>query len=660
MKKFIRDCKSTLSVTIVLMLLMSMMMGVFSLSANADEEVFNPKVVNNPVLVFTDFDKYLDEVVALSYFDEPCNDYLWRTTLSTISVGFNDKDSKRKVNSINRVTYTYHGDNVEFTDEAFYKTAESFGLLLVNNPLNYHVAHIIEGKYSDKITSYYFARNYRTTRYDYIQFIESIEKAKITLNIYYDNSDEPQSVDVDIVCSDSLPIQRENLLRTGYNTVQQQVITINLSNSNKSDNEAITELDNAIKEVQKIKNEELSRLYADIDSKDPIVLPMDDLSNSVELVQTRVGDNIVYNNQRSVNFGNSAVSSVRDENNDEYDGNIYILPNGSYSSDDDIYELYKYIFLNGYGYYYLVVDDKLYNLNLSNDLDSIPNFKDGYFVKYIDDYYTGIPGSDYDQEKIDDLISYTPQYFKSDSKYYAFTRLGLNRFRIGIKNPDHEKSKMIIDRLNELKTTSFFTDCEREYLYSDEINDLNFQDNKWNDLMIQFEMYAYWGWWGYGYSSFSFSHLDKYPNKKYSDYRDYEFFFGPNYYYSNNQSSYFSHIYIRSHTPLYYYYNNRYNGNHSYHNYNYDAQVNYALPDETSYSLFYKLIDIINDLGIEIDYDNSYYPNINKFFNVDEENKVYVADILDELGVKAEKGKNQSYLAYMIILKVLTVIILLP
>ena len=164
MKKILRDSKSTLSIALVIMLVLSMMMGVFSLSASADEDTLNPKVTNNPVITLQDYESYYNNYVPESYYDNPLEDNIWRKCLSTICVSIDDSESQRKLSSVNHVTYTYNCGDVDFSDDAFYKTVNDFSLMLVNTPLNYHASNIIEGKWSDKFTSYYYYKNYHYYR----------------------------------------------------------------------------------------------------------------------------------------------------------------------------------------------------------------------------------------------------------------------------------------------------------------------------------------------------------------------------------------------------------------------------------------------------------------------------------------------------------------
>ena len=585
------------------MLVLSMMSGVFSLSASADEEQLNPVVVNRPTLTFKDFINTDDEYLKEDAFDQTCYDDIWKRTLNTICVNLDDTNSVRKTSEINRVTYTYHDETVEFTDEAFFKTVDSFGLILVDTPLNYHASHIIDGKWSDKITSYYFPTNYRTTKEDYIYFLNAIAKAKITLNIYYNDNEAPYEVETKVysggVSQFYRNLKNDHIGGTAYSCV----LAINLSNSNKTAHEAFSDLDNAIKDVQIVSDNAVSRLYVDIDSEKPIVLPMSDISPSAELVQTRVGDSIVYNSKGSVNYGENTHNEQS-----ENDGNIYLLPNGSYSSDDDLVELTKYIWQNGYNYRYYVLDNTIYEI-YGFTLTQIPNFKDGYLVKYVDNYYKNFSGST--NSVIDNFNSSNVKgnSFKSSSPTACWFSGNLNRFRLSINYTDtnSDKSRLFMEKLEELS------------------QNLSDSDTQWlNYLRISFS-YSYEYKYKnnssiyYSGSGTSFYWMDNYSeNIKYRDY-----YFKPgvaNDYQTNNGSYEYYNITSTNIDSIYF-------------NTSYDT-----LP---SAAFMKKLVEIINEVGFDINYNASYYPDINGFITADESNKIYISDILDELNIQHENGKNQ-------------------
>ena len=429
MKRYIKDCKAALCTALAVMLVLSMMSGVFSLSASADGEELNPVVVNYPTLTYCDYERYYGDNLNDSFYDQPCSDDVWRLTLSTICVNLDDSNSERKTTAVSRITYTYQDENVEFTDEAFFKTVDSFGLLLVDTPLNYHASHILEGKWSDKITSYYFPTNYRTTKEGYKRFLSAINRAKITLNIYYDD-DNAFSVDVGVFEQDVSPFARSS--GDQYHTIAAFVLPINLSNSDKSANEAFLELENAIKEVKTVKDDTVSRMYVDVDSDAPIVLPMDDISPSVELVQTRIGDTVIYNSYGSVDFGNNSVNALQADDT-EYKGIIYMLPNGSYAHDEDLGELLAYMWQNNYPYRFYVLDGEQYIIH-ANTGYSIPNFEDGYFLN-IDNYYKSFLGVS--TTVIDNM---NKNLFRSSSSTYDSFSGSLNSFRMYCQTYDHDKT----------------------------------------------------------------------------------------------------------------------------------------------------------------------------------------------------------------------------
>ena len=88
---------------------------------------------------------------------------------------------------------------------------------------------------------------------------------------------------------------------------------LRLAHSKTIDDSDFYQLENAIAYSQSVNRDTTNRYYVDIESEENVVLPMDNMSQYANLVQTRVGEDIVYNTPYSYDFGENAIDPVSDK-----------------------------------------------------------------------------------------------------------------------------------------------------------------------------------------------------------------------------------------------------------------------------------------------------------------------------------------------------------
>ena len=113
-------------------------------------------------------------------------------------------------------------------------------------------------------------------------------------------------------------------------------MVINLSHYSSITQKDFYELDNAIFGKQALYDETSGIVYADIESKDNVKIPMNDMTGTATLVQTRIGDNVVYNAPGAVDFQEYALPSM--PQGADY-GRVFYMPDGTYSSEEDVHLL---------------------------------------------------------------------------------------------------------------------------------------------------------------------------------------------------------------------------------------------------------------------------------------------------------------------------------
>jgi len=370
MSKFKRECQSALATALTIMLVLSMMMGVFSLSASADENNNFPTVLNKPVLVYRD-----------AWWT---NGTLSNNVFSTISIRLDDSNSNFNISDITdiRYHYTVEDDGISRDDQARWYIADRFGAVLVN------VGTLISSYEGFSSNDDYFRSS--TSRKQFLFVLESLGRSSLSLDVYFKNGDV-MPIEVGVVDEKLVSSTRSTAWETAGS------ILVRLAHSKLIEDEDFYSLGNAIAGVQSVNDNTTNKYYVDIDSKDEVKIPMNEMSDTVELVQTRVGSNVVYNSYGSVDFGDN-IPSVSNGQADV--GTVYYLPNGAYASNDDPTELVNYI--QQKGIFYPVGEIHGNPINLWNfyaddsyDISSLYQENFGDFVDnlyFYSDFYTNLDG----------------------------------------------------------------------------------------------------------------------------------------------------------------------------------------------------------------------------------------------------------------------------
>ena len=179
-------------------------------------------------------------------------------------------------------------------------------------------------------------------------------------------------------------------------------LLLRFAHSQDIDEDSLTELESAIFTLASVNNDSTNKFYVDIDTtKENIVFPMDEMSSQLELVRSRIGDTIVYNNEYSVDMGVNSVAHISHGENDY--GTIFYLPDGSFATEKNLNAIGNFFYRNGIRFAEL--DGKLYNIdilvygyddtyNLQQRIDILRQiFERGY---YYTDFYEPLPNSNGD------------------------------------------------------------------------------------------------------------------------------------------------------------------------------------------------------------------------------------------------------------------------
>ena len=619
MTRFKRECKSALSTVLTVMMVLSMLMGVFSLSASADGEQVYPEILNKPVLVYADKTEYDKSKNDYSY-DEIRSDRPW-DNLSTISIRLDDTNSTNKVSNISNVTYTYKDADIgaDFTYNARYTRAERFGLLLVATDINNKVSNIIEGRYSNQSYSYFNENNYRTSFEGYKKYIESLGRCELTITIYYNDGSE-QPISVGVLDDDTLPLRSTGMETAGS-------ILVKLAHSKEIENQDFYELSNAIVAVQSSNDDTTNKYYVDLDSEENISIPMNEMSDYVELVQTRIGNNIIYNTDRSVNFGKNAIPAVS-KGEVDYNGHVYHLPNGTYASDDDPFDLLNYIssvnsnssnnYTNRWRTDFGILDNELVYISpywwsetaqtWNLYMEKFPDFVErGYLIKNsnatIDptssnNYYVGLPDTEYSL----DVIHRQTSYYNNNSSYYA-------RFQVSFEDESNEKSLVFAQKLRDRYNSDTISSNVRRY-------------------MQQYPFCVYLsGKNSTGYSTYG----------------------------GNNLSSLIDTLNYG------YGWTDPFIGRVTFNAYNFNTGSYKLYPDQYCYELLDLILDVAEEAGLTIVPDECYMPDISRMreddgssggtdgihsVNPDDYEIISFMDLLQELGITVEQGQMKKVMTY--------------
>ena len=144
---------------------------------------------------------------------------------------------------------------------------------------------------------------------------------------------------------------------------------------------------------------------------------MNDMTGTAALVQTRIGDNVVYNAPGAVDFQEYALPSM--PQGADY-GRVFYMPDGTYSSEEDVHLLLQLLISENP---ILVYNGKMYpGLTQQDFYEPLVTAKSPEVaklgIKYIDEgelmlnVYTGLPNTQFTREDIDKLMSDNPKLFE--------------------------------------------------------------------------------------------------------------------------------------------------------------------------------------------------------------------------------------------------------
>ena len=363
MKTIKTECKSTVALALVIMLLFSMMSGCLTLSASADEVVF-PKVLNRPTVSYN----FLDSNWAnrILYTDYP---YCFsRDSQSekgifdgTMALTLDDSEAgEHKIGDIQTIKYDFSDKdkNVSVSgDVQGWRSVEGLDtVVLAVNPFEFVKAKMdqiapipFDGSkycaengcwqvYYKSVYDYENNRSYYINEFDsfylsragYTVLLYELRQATINLIIVYNDGAE-QKIPVNVVEGNRSVLMKsvENegadgiakdssyvtdgseYFKTYINTDTVHMALLRLAHSTNIDSETLLDLEKAIYSVEH--GETTNRYYVDIDSKEDIILPMYTMSEEAELVQTRVGDDVVYNTGTAIDFDGNKIDALSGE-----------------------------------------------------------------------------------------------------------------------------------------------------------------------------------------------------------------------------------------------------------------------------------------------------------------------------------------------------------
>ena len=398
MKRLYSYVKTTSAIALVVMLLLSMMSGVLTLSASADD-VNLPVVVNHPTLTYHttpkgDYCRYSAFNVVMD--DSACDDAHKLDAITSIDYYMEYRYSYSSSGTgSSRGTY-YDLENYNVPAENQYSSRgyiylQDFNMLIFQNPF---VETNFDNSYSGIIQNFKLRLHFADGSYTEVS-VQPKEVFEYTMTGYQDSSSY------------------------FLNTANTEIIT--LPDSMSFDANAFLKLENAIVAAENI-NTTTKRLYVNSESKKDIVLPMENMSSYVSLVQTRVGDNIVYDTENSVDFLDNAIGPVPEDT--QNTGRALQLPDGTVVSEEDLSPVVDYLFSKGY--YYLTDANqenvisllKFYYESYGRLGSSIPT----YYVPYgryasslidmdllekgycLSDYHAPLPGTQVDQQTVENLV----------------------------------------------------------------------------------------------------------------------------------------------------------------------------------------------------------------------------------------------------------------
>ena len=724
MKTFKRECQSSLSIMLVVMLVASMMMGVFTLSASAEDDNKLPKVVNVPALAFSG--RYETDEKKVTNVNN-INTYVFNMV-------FNEDETDLQIDDIQSITYQYDDAdmNMSFSGNLNYRVLKDFDMVICS-----FNEEVVERYWCDSCQEWH--DNYTYTAYclkDIVSYKMSTNSVtdviaslrRSTLNVtmtYSDGSTDTQKINLiednlhsyygvngsltevdDPEFTTEMKTYLDNGNRRNNNnefestyysfsttgsvsiitttgTVGQTLCTllVKLAHSKNIDNDSIMELDNAIFDLTE-GSATTNRYYVDIDSEENVVLPMNTMSKIAELVQTRVGDNIVYNTESSVNF-DRPVQALADGSADIGRVFNFDLTNGGYiiknvkATEEDMHLMAQLLQEHTENPESLNREEKFAMVaELNGELISLADelyYSDGLYEKYwvlgtaksfaagkrnqlmLDLYDNGyvlqnigrkrIPGTNYDDNNTNYIQGYHNDNSYSPYMDYNYGSIeydgkAARNFQIAIDISDEnvkDKASELVDKILNLNNGTF--DTQDAY---DTYNSKSYRYG-YNEYSRYYNAYGYANSsnWYQRVNNISVNYLYEY-SVVYQD---------SSYSYNNYSGSYYQNSNyningLLSNDSEVDYLNNRFLGStntYSYNSWRYGAytETNKYTPnklilnfDANGYELMNKYLALINECGLTIIGNESYMPD---FENADR------IPVKDYLHVTESTGLKESW-----------------
>lgn len=339
MKNFKQECKSFLSILLVVMLLFTMLITCSGITAGADEADVFPKSLNMPSLVFSTLNEknfsYQFENYGYISFNENSGN-LHPMNLDTVVLALDDTEceANHKLSQISSVSFSYNDSEsgMSFSDTAKFNVVEDFDTVLVKIGFYKIASH-----FASEVDVY----DHYLYDSDYQNMVDSLRRAEVELTVTYaDGSSQnlPVAVAEDNVYesfdsdgnyhsdnSDYLydPTVKENPTNIYfcYSSGTASMLLLKLPHCKNIDNNTFMKLESAFFAMEE--DDSTNKYYVDAESDKEIIIPMTNMSNMLQLVQTRVGSDIVYNALNSADFGDNKISAVSDGQSDNKYGRVF-------------------------------------------------------------------------------------------------------------------------------------------------------------------------------------------------------------------------------------------------------------------------------------------------------------------------------------------------
>ncbi|MEE3449973.1 MAG: hypothetical protein VZR27_04615, partial [Acutalibacteraceae bacterium] len=382
------ELKKSAAKLLALMLMLSMVTGVLGITAYADEATVQASVKQEPIVTyyFGSDTGFCFRYNAFSILvDDPSCDLEHVSGINYVAEFSNGE----------AVSGTWNGRNYSYSTKV--SESEDYGAPVTGR---------------SNVNAYSVISNMNTVIITPNTFPKVVSKSKMenfTIEILFENGTA-------LPVNTSIEKENFHINFDGQNNTSKAMV-INLSHYSSITQKDFYELDNAIFGKQALYDETSGIVYADIESKDNVKIPMNDMTGTATLVQTRIGDNVVYNAPGAVDFQEYALPSM--PQGADY-GRVFYMPDGTYSSEEDVHLLLQLLLSENP---ILVYNGKMYpGLTQQDFYEPLVTAKSPEVaklgIKYIDEgelmlnVYTGLPNTQFTREDIDKLMSDNPKLFE--------------------------------------------------------------------------------------------------------------------------------------------------------------------------------------------------------------------------------------------------------